>query len=230
MFFLASGYEERVGEVLNSRKSVRAQRGAQARGEEFRREAGSSGARSGLRACGQARWSSTGVQTCMRMNAGGVRGAREHGRGQAQARALGHSLTSVVMGARRVVTDVGVRTFLIHINLGLSRSYNGKGPWDGFDVTKDQTDVTEDRIDVTRDEFEVPRDELDVTRDELDVTRDEFDVSTDKFDVASDEFDVTRDELDVTWDEFDVTRDDFDVTRDEFDVTFFSGTQMMQFA
>ncbi|OWM73345.1 hypothetical protein CDL15_Pgr001459 [Punica granatum] len=103
---------------------------------------------------------------------------------------------------------IAQRTFLIHINLGLSLSFNGNGPWDGFDVTKDQTDEAEDRIDVIRDKFDVPRNELDVTRDELDVTRNEFD---------------------VTRDEFDVTRDEFDMIRDEFDVTIFSGTQMMQF-
>ncbi|OWM63004.1 hypothetical protein CDL15_Pgr026178 [Punica granatum] len=123
-----------------------------------------------------------------------------------------------------------IRTFLIHINLGLSRSYNGKGQRDGYDVTKDQTDVTEDPIDVTRDEFDVSRDELDLTRDEFNVTRDEFDVTRDELDVTKDELDETRDELDVTRDKFDVTRDEFDVTRDEFDVTFFSGTQMMQLA
>ncbi|PKI37048.1 hypothetical protein CRG98_042561 [Punica granatum] len=117
-----------------------------------------------------------------------------------------------------------IRSFLIHINLGLSQSYNGKGQRDGFDVIKDQTDVTEDRIDVTRYEFDVPRDELDVTRDEFNVIRDEFDVTRDELDVTRDELDETRDELDVTRDKFDVTSDEFDVTRDEFDVTFFSVT------
>ncbi|OWM69383.1 hypothetical protein CDL15_Pgr006346 [Punica granatum] len=52
----------------------------------------------------------------------------------------------------------------------------------------------------------------------------------DEFDVLRDKLDVTRDEFDVTNDELDVTRDELDVTRDDFDVTFFSGTQMMQFA
>ncbi|OWM87876.1 hypothetical protein CDL15_Pgr008322 [Punica granatum] len=95
MFYLASGYEERVGEVFESRvtqlnawKDVQVQgqhvraslahgwtcTGVHRPGRELKRMVEHAGRRWHRQACaderGQARWSSTDVRTCMRMHAG----------------------------------------------------------------------------------------------------------------------------------------------------------------